>query len=60
MLPCSRHAAALAERSMEEKRIDQRLMEVIREYYKTVYRLAFARMGILLLFVAYHSIAHFL
>ena len=33
-------------------------MEVIREYYKTVYRLAFARMGILLLFVAYHSIAH--
>lgn len=34
--------------------------EVIREYYKTVYRLAFAQMGILLLFVAYHSIAHFL
>ena len=47
-------------RSMEEKRIDRRLMEVIREYYKTVYRLAFAQVDILLLFVAYHSIAHFL
>ena len=35
-------------------------MEVIREYYKTVYRLAFARMGGLLLFVAFHIIAHFL
>lgn len=35
-------------------------MEVIREYYKTVYRLTFAQVDILLLFVAYHSIAHFL
>ena len=46
-------------------------MEVIREYYKTVYRLAFARVGrredaeevtqeVFLRFVAYHSIAHFL
>ena len=35
-------------------------MEVIREYYKTVYRLAFAQVDILLLFVAYHSIANFL
>jgi len=28
MQPCGRHDVALAERSMEEKRIDRRLMEL--------------------------------